>query len=200
MRQHADEYSIEDRIEHVILDLPFFIQQLSAHDMLHQFLEDARFGFGLDTLQVARKGVQGSDRSVGIPSAYNLPTLFQFITGHPPELSHRAMADVKATISVFRYNVFWETRTQCLFSFRTDVNETPLGVPDDSDTSVSVNSRSGESNDAPSDGPANDDTETNDDDSSSPSGDRWEEDKDFRPTLPLPMQKCNEHFTSSGRS
>ena len=89
---------------------------------------------------------------------------------------------------------------QCLFSFRTDVNETPLGFPDDSDTSVSVDLRSGESNDAPSDGPANDDTETNDDDSSSPSGDWWEEDKDFHPTLPLQMQKFNKHFTSSGQS
>ena len=125
MRQHADEYSLA-QVEHVILvahngkafDFPFFLQQLSVHQMLDHFLQDARFGFGLDTLQIARKGIQNNLATVGVPSAYNLPTLFQFVTGKSPQLSHRAMADVKSMLSVFKYDVFWKTRLDCLFSFR----------------------------------------------------------------------------------
>ena len=92
------------------------MQQLLTHEMVDQFLEDARLGFGLDTLQVARKGIL-DNQSVGVPSAFNLPTLFQYVTGDCPPQLHRALADVKATISVFRYQIFWESRRQCLFSY-----------------------------------------------------------------------------------
>ena len=95
LKQQADEYfSAEghEKIEHIILvahngrvfDIPFFMQQLLTHEMVDQFLEDARLGFDLDTLQVARNGIL-DNRSVGVPSAFNLPTLFQYVTGDCPQ-------------------------------------------------------------------------------------------------------------------
>jgi DNA polymerase III epsilon subunit-like protein len=116
MQRRANEYSAGKKItiEHIILvahngksfDIPFFIQQLSKHNMLDLLFDDARFGYGIDTLQVARKAVKNHPDS-SVPTSYSLPTLFQFISGAPPALSHRAMADVKATIYVLRYKIFW---------------------------------------------------------------------------------------------
>ena len=61
----------------------------------------------------------------------------------------------------------------------------------DSDTSISDNSNSTDTSDG--------DT-TDDDDSTTPAGDRWEENSQFQPSCPLPLQQFQEHFTSSGRS
>jgi hypothetical protein len=58
---------------------------------------------------------------VATPSAYNLPTLYQFVTGKLPDTSHRAMADVKATGTIFRF--FWEERKECYFFFAGDGGE-----------------------------------------------------------------------------
>ena len=41
------------------------------------------------------------NRSAGVSSAYNLPTLFQFVSGVLPLVSHHAIEDVKATVYVF---------------------------------------------------------------------------------------------------
>jgi len=120
MQQAADEYSSandHNEINHVILvahngkvfDIPFFIQQLSAHQMTDFFLADKRFGMAIDTLKVARHGIR-TNPSHGIPSAFNLPTLYQFVSGMTPELSHRALADVKATATIFRFEIFWKVR------------------------------------------------------------------------------------------
>ena len=85
MCQHADEYSAshEQEIKHLILvghngkvfDIPFLVQQLSVYQLVNKMYDDKRFGLGIDTLQVAQKGIQ-KDRSIGVPMAYNLPTLF----------------------------------------------------------------------------------------------------------------------------
>jgi DNA polymerase III alpha subunit (gram-positive type) len=64
MQQNADEF--EGSIDHVILvghygkvfDIPFFIQQLSRNQMVERFVEDDRFGFGLDTSRLARKAIK----------------------------------------------------------------------------------------------------------------------------------------------
>jgi hypothetical protein len=170
--------------------------------------DDERFGLGIDTLQVARKSFQ-NNRSVGVPSAYNLPTLFQFVTGNVPSVSHRAIADVKATTSIFRFQFFWETRKECLFSFGRPATVVMLAggvVPqsepnhlDDSDTSLSAESDSGVS----SNHSISEDTERetpDDEDILSPMGDKWQDNVDYRPSAPLPFQKFEEHFTSTGRS
>jgi Transposase IS4 len=179
------------------------MQQLSVHRLVDTFLPDKSIGLGLDTLHLARKSIQ-QNRTAGVPVAYNLAALHQYVTGNPPSVSHRAMADVKATIAVFFYQIFWQNRGKFLFSFRQQdemeaaIVEVLGHVPtseatrgDDSDTSVSDNSNSTDTSDG--------DT-TDDDDSIAPAGDRWEENSEFRPSCPLPLQQFNEHFTSSGRS
>jgi hypothetical protein len=56
--------------------------------------------------------------TAGVPVAYNLSALHQYVTGHPPTLSHRAMADVKARITVLFYQIFWQNRGS--FSFHLE--------------------------------------------------------------------------------
>jgi hypothetical protein len=63
--------------------------------------EDGRFAFGLHTLQIAQKGIHNDKTGAGVPTAYNLQTLFQFLSRSLPSTSHCAMADVKATATVF---------------------------------------------------------------------------------------------------
>jgi DNA polymerase III alpha subunit (gram-positive type) len=92
MQQHADEN--DGPISHVIMvghnakvfDIPFFVQKLSSNNMADcSFFQDKRFGLAIDTLRLAKYATQqGTARSVGVPTAYNLPTLFQFVTGQPP--------------------------------------------------------------------------------------------------------------------
>jgi DNA polymerase III epsilon subunit-like protein len=128
MQQAADKYSSandHNEINHVILvahngkvfDIPFFIQQLSVHQMTDTFFADKRFGMAIDTLQVAHHGIRKNPPH-GIPSAFNLPTLCQFVSGMTPELSHRALADVNATATIVRLEIFWEVRKECIFFFR----------------------------------------------------------------------------------
>jgi hypothetical protein len=91
------------------------MNQLSVNGMDDGFLHDNRFGLALDTLHLARKSIQ-ENRTAGVPVAYNLPALHQYITGHPPTISHRAMADVKATIAVLFHQLFWQNRAKFLFT------------------------------------------------------------------------------------
>jgi DNA polymerase III epsilon subunit-like protein len=226
MQGRADEYSAEKGITigHIILvahngkgfDIPFFIQQLSKHNMLDLLFADGRFGYGIDTLQVARKTIKDHPKA-SVPTSYSLPILFQFISGVSPTLSHRAMADVKATMYVLRYKIFWETRQECVFRFerpddlptpavlpRPDDLPTPAVLPtqhagednDDSDTSVSGDSQS-------SIGSSDDDSEsssdTEDDEFLTPSGDAWQNNANYSP-LEAPLEKFRDHFTSTGRS
>jgi hypothetical protein len=62
--------------------------------------------------------------------------------------------------------------------------------PDDSDTSVSDNSKTDNSVE----------TIDDDDDNIAPAGDKWEENFEFRPPCLLPSQLFQEHFPSSARS
>jgi DNA polymerase III alpha subunit (gram-positive type) len=112
IQQHANEFA--GMVEHIILvghngkvfDIPFFIHQLGVHGIERRLIED-----GMDTLQIAQKGICDDKTGVGVPSAYNLQTLFQFVSGSLPLTSHYAMADVKATATVFRNPIFGDTRS-----------------------------------------------------------------------------------------
>jgi DNA polymerase III epsilon subunit-like protein len=105
MQQHADEYDKDAPINHIILvghnanvfDLPFLLHQMCEHRIADRFFQGSRFGYGIDTLNVARKGICNEKSGVGVPTAYNLPTLFQSVAGLLPSTSHCAMTDVKAT-------------------------------------------------------------------------------------------------------
>jgi DNA polymerase III epsilon subunit-like protein len=194
MQQHADEH--QGHIDHIILvghngkvfDIPFLVQQLSVHGMAERFFRDGRFGLGIDTLRVARKGIQDDKSGNGVPTAYNLPTLFQFVTGSLPPTWHRAMADVQATTTIFRFPLFWETRKECVFRF----------FGRDEEEQVQDNNDSSDDNSSQSTGQSSDEEDSDDEDV--PLGDRWEQGSDFQPAVPLPMERFQEHFTSSGRS
>ena len=121
MQQHADESNYP--VDHIILvghngkvfDIPFLFNQFRIHKLDELFFGDTRFGFGLDTMRIARESVKKRASSLGVPSAYNLRTLFQFVTGNVMENSHCALDDVKATVSVLRHEAFWGDRQGELF-------------------------------------------------------------------------------------
>ena len=132
----------------------------------------------------------------------SIGVLYQYITGQPPTVSHRALADVKATISVLFHQIFWENRSKFVFSFGRPEDEADAvavmpavqqqpSLLDDSDTSVSSQDSSATT--------ADNET-TDDEDDVGPAGDKWEEDSQYRPSCPLPSQLFEEHFMSSGRS
>ena len=230
MQQQAEDYGVshESTVDHIVLvahngkvfDIPFFAQQLCVHGMEDWFFEDRRFGFAIDSLQVARKAIKCSPVK---PTAFNLATLYQFVTGKAPAVSHRALADVTATCAVLRSPIFWETRKECIFSFRRTDELVPVAADaaplDDSDTSANKNSddaavtaallddsdTSASSDDgSQSTGVCVDSDETDEDDSlllaAAAWGDRWETKTDYRPSAPLPFQRFEEHFTSVARS
>jgi DNA polymerase III epsilon subunit-like protein len=123
MQQHADEYDKDAPINHIILvghnanvsETPFLLHQMCEHIIAERFFQDSRFGYGIDTLNVARRGICNDKSGIGVPTAYNLPTLFQFVAGLLPLTSHRAMADVKATGTIFQFPISFE-QEQNVFS------------------------------------------------------------------------------------
>jgi hypothetical protein len=230
MQQTADEYSSEDdhnEINHVILvahngkvfDIPFFIQQLSVHQMTELFFGDKRFGMAIDTLQVARHVIR-TNSSHGIPSAFNLPTLYQFVSGVTPELSHRALADVKATATVFRFEIFWEAWKECTFFFGRAEGEGPAegegqpvdvvqqAVHDDSETSVAGDEGSGSGSSGEEGDSGSESSETdNEEIFETPAGDTWQQNVEYIPSEipldkfkhPLPSAKCQEEMQSNAK-
>jgi hypothetical protein len=62
-------------------------------------------------------------------AAYNLRTLFQFVSRSLPLTSHHAMADVKATATVFQFPIFWETRAECTFRLSIREEQQQQGGP-----------------------------------------------------------------------
>ena len=155
------------------------------------FFGDNRFGFGLDSMRIAKDSVRKRAALIGVPSAYNLKTLFQFVTGKVMETSHRALEDVKATITVLRHDAFWEHRKDDLFRISgnraTSVAVGSAVEHDDSGDDGSVSSSSSEG-------------EEDDDNSTVPLGNRWKEGVDFTPCLPNPIERFQLHFTSASRS
>ncbi len=82
--------------------------------MLDSFFEHQKLRFCLDTYHMARTEIP-KDGRVRVPSAFNLETTYQFITGSAPINAHRAYADVKATISILRYEIVWRSRKEHFF-------------------------------------------------------------------------------------
>jgi DNA polymerase III epsilon subunit-like protein len=122
IQQQADDN--EGDIQHIVMvghnskafDIPFFLQLLCANNIADTLFSDKRFGFGLDTMLLARKAVRDRN-NLEVPSAYNLTALFQYVTGSSPITAHRALSDVNSTSTLLRFQPFWETRKQCVFRF-----------------------------------------------------------------------------------
>jgi hypothetical protein len=85
-----------------VFDIPWLLHQLTVHGMLIQLFDDRRINYGMDTLTIAKTAIK-NDRTVGAPTGYSLPVLYQFVTGNLPDTSHPAMADVMATAAVLRF-------------------------------------------------------------------------------------------------
>ena len=119
---HADES--ETTVEHIILvghnsrvfDVPILLRQLEEYQLTNRLSQDSRFGWGLDTMKIAREVIK-VDTSIGVPTNFQLPILYQFVVGSPPATSHRAFADVEATAAIFRFQPFWEHRKKWVFGF-----------------------------------------------------------------------------------
>jgi hypothetical protein len=203
MQQQADTYSAAKGfpVEHLILvghngksfDIPFFVRQLSANNMENAFFRDKRFGFGIDTLQVARRAIK-ENKSLDVPQSFQLGILYQYVSGREIQGWHRATADVKSTISILHFEHFWEIRKQCLFQFRgaSDAGGGDKEVVDDSDSGmseedeVSVSSSSSSSSEEEADHGA-------------PLGDRWEREAEYQPSVPT-AQMFKEATTSVARN
>jgi hypothetical protein len=144
-----------------------------------------------------------------VPTAYYLPTLFQFVSRSLPFTPHRAMADVKATATVFQFLIFWETRTECIFrlSIREEQQQQggPIAVraPEQLDNDSNLESEDwGSSQSSVRSVSSSSSTSSEDEDITStvPLGDTWEQECDFQLSEPHPTQRFEEHFTATGRS
>jgi hypothetical protein len=121
---------------------------MCEHTIAERFFQDSRSGYGINTLNVARKGICDDKSGIGVPTAYNLPTLIQFVARLLPLTSHCAIADVKATGTIFQLPIFFETRTECVFKFserEEEVRVHEATLTTNNSDSESGNSQCGES-------------------------------------------------------
>jgi hypothetical protein len=127
-----------------------------------------------------------------------------------PSTSHRAMAGVNATTTVFRFPIFWETRTECLFKIRDkqpqqgvriSIPAPPLQLDNDSD-SDSEDSGSSKSGARAHYVSSSSSTGSEDEDITGnvTLGDTWEKECDFQSPDPNPKQLFEKQFTATSRS
>jgi DNA polymerase III alpha subunit (gram-positive type) len=75
MLQHIDEFDDNVPINHIILvrhnakvfNVPFLLHQMCEHGIAASFFQNGRFGFGIDTLNLARKAIRKDKSGIGIP-------------------------------------------------------------------------------------------------------------------------------------
>ena len=197
-------------------DIPWLVHQLNVHGIMGGMSSDTRINYGMDTIIIAKQAVR-NDSQCGAPTAYNLPMLYQFLSGRIHDNAHRAMADVKATATIFRF--FFQTRQDTFFQigergapYRQPVLVTTTTYANDSEDE---DWESGSSASQEQDGPSDDDEDTNEPGQVDvpvaaaeetvvvPLGDRWQENCDYSPTEPIPMERFTEqqHVTArSGRN
>ena len=199
MRFQAFQYMSDHdkQIKNVVLvahngkrfDIPFLMASLERYKISHLWLEESKFGFSIDTLELSRKGVQ-SVASRNVPASYSLGALYQFITGNTLVSAHRAMSDVEATIYVLRHHPFWSQRKFCLFAIKSQAT-IQVAMEYDSD------STNGEEDGIVSKEQEEDNEEESTSSSSSeePLGDVWERGVDFEPPLPTPADLFEQNFT-----
>jgi Transposase IS4 len=143
----------------------------------------------LDTLRIAKSAVRNRACPV-VPSAYNLSTLFQFVTGTNLENAYQALNDVKATVSILCYGHFWQERATEAFCFQRPAEE--QGGDDSSEDDNSVAGSAGSQ--------SSEEDEEEEEPNTVPAGNRWEDSVHYSPSNPTPVQNFIRHFTSSNRS
>ena len=206
MQQHADEQA--DRIDHIILvghnarvfDIPFLVHHFYNYNLHQQFFEDPRFEFGLDTMRIAKKAVAAGDKSIGIPTAYNLGALHQFVMGRNLENAHQALEDVKATIAIFRHEPFWAARNVDVYKVVVAAPAAPPPEGED-EPAIGVDHVQDSSDEGSVKSVSSVSTEEEDDDEEQAEeilGDRWEDSEAYSPD-PIPTDRFQEHFSWTGR-
>lgn len=201
-----------------VFDIPWLLHQLTVHGMLTQLFDDRRIHYGMDTLTIAKTAIK-NDRTVGAPTGYSLPVLYQFVTGDLPDTSHRAMADVNATAAVFRF--FWHAREEAFFSIgeRGGPYHPPsirpnLLIENDSDDSDSDSEASHPGEEVVgADENSEEEADTEDEPlplsvpvpaeevttTIVPLGDQWEKDCDYSPVEPHPMERFDNYQSATAR-
>jgi hypothetical protein len=157
---------------------------------------------GIDALNVARKGIHNNKSGIGVPLAYNLPTLCQFVTGLLPLAWHCAMADVKATATIFGFPIFWDTRYKCVFDFSERKQEIHVATRQAQVTDNDSDLDSGGSQQSDGQSVSSSSSSSSEDEESKnvPLGDTWDQGCNFHPTELHPTKQSQEYFTSSLRN
>lgn len=211
MQQFADSFGAAPGfVSHIVLvghncqvfDIPFFVHLLSKHQMAKAFFEDKRFGYFIDTLRVARSAAK-LKKLEGVPAAFNLGCLYQFVTGELPDTTHRALDDVKSTGTIFRFSPFWNHRKDHLTKFegRDGDDEAADGsgptVEDDDDSVIDEDDGSLDSTSSTSTVVPIEEVEEEVPDEAL--GDRWIDGGVFETPIPTPEEKFNMFCTSTTR-
>ncbi|KAG7373225.1 DNA polymerase III PolC [Nitzschia inconspicua] len=179
-----------------VFDLPFLIRSLERHNLENLWADNERYGYTIDTLDVARRIFHNATRK---PINMKLGSLFHFATGKIMENSHRASSVVKALYVVFRSELFWEGRLESLKDLTVDGTVVALPINNDSDVSDSdsdIDSSEGNAKTTTEQG--KDDESTNDEEFNEIVGDNWER-ADFIPPE-TPMDKFTEYCNFNRRS
>jgi len=74
------------------------MRSLERQNLQKLWAENERYGYTIDTLDVARRIFQNA---ICKTTNMRLGTLFQFLTGKEMENSHQALGDVKALYAIF---------------------------------------------------------------------------------------------------
>jgi DNA polymerase III epsilon subunit-like protein len=180
-----------------VFDVPFLLRSLEKHNLRHLWFNNPRFGPILDTLDIARKIFNNSPQS---PSNLKLGTLFQFLTGRAMETSHRALGDVKGLYTVFRSEIFWNNRKECLQSTSVYgvVVSSAQGDSDESDEESEDEKEKAATEQVADDELGVGEEEEVEESGTIIAGDYWEV-GDFIPAV-IPKEKFEEVFTSTCRS
>jgi hypothetical protein len=171
---------------------------LSEHGIADRLFQDGRFGLGIDKLNAARKGFRNNKSGIGVPSAYNLPTLYQFVTGLLRSTWHCAMADVKATATIFCFLIFLDTRYKCVFDFSEREWEIHVATRQAQVTANDPDSDSGDSQQSDGQSVSSSSSRSEHEESNNVLlGDTWDQECDFHPAEPHPTERFQDYFTSS---
>jgi len=122
-------------------DIPFLLNSLKRHNLLHLWENDKRYGVYIDTYSIARKlfiNQATAKKNIRKPANCKLGVLYQFFTGNEIQDAHRAYADVKALYTVFRNEQMWfERTTYVVYNVLVETDRASPSLADDSDASES---------------------------------------------------------------
>jgi Transposase IS4 len=177
-----------------------------------RFIEDGRFAFGMDTLQISQKGIRDDktgDRSwcSNCLQSTNFISIYEQVTS-----IDIASCDGRCQghCHCIPIPIFWDTRTECIFRLSIREEQQQQGGPiaisappqqldndPDSDSEDSGSSKSGVHSVSSSSSTSSEDEDIT---SSVPLGETWEKECEFQPSDPIPTQLIEEHFTATGRT